>query len=146
MPLSGLRAALGPRDPRADPEHRSVSPLLGDLPAPRHRPETSSPRGTSGVGTAPAPSIPLSLTSGRQRRATCAKVLKNGRAFSAQVPLWGQQDEAQEGKPTPGGGGGLFGPQHGHKPTSRRQAQLGQEKPGLPCLGWSLNPSDSGLP
>lgn len=106
MPLSGLRAALGARDPRADPEHRSVSPLLGDLPAPRHRPETSSPRGTSGVGTAPAPSIPLSLTSGRQRRATCAKVLKNGRAFSAQVPLWGQQDEAQEGKPTPGGGGG----------------------------------------
>ena len=98
MPLSGLRAALGPRDPRADPEHRSVSPLLGDLPAPRHRPETSSPRGTSGVGAAPAPSIPLSLTSGRQRRATCAKVLEDGRAFSAQVSLWGSAGRSPGGQ------------------------------------------------
>ena len=34
--------------------------------------------------------------------------------------------------------GALSGLQHGPKPTSRRQAP-----PGLPCLGWSLNPSDS---
>ena len=34
--------------------------------------------------------------------------------------------------------GGLSGPQRGPKPTSRRQALEGQEKPGLLCLGWSL--------